>query len=80
MVGSYNSEVANVVPTKYPPATNTLPLANKIAVWVCRGIVIDPVTVHVPVAGLYTSALEIALGKAPPATKTLPLLSSVLVW
>src|ERR1035437_4600422 len=42
-----------------------------------------PVTVHVPVAGLYSSALASGVAEAPsrpPATSTWPFGSSVAVW
>src|SRR5205807_8602861 len=40
-----------------PPATSTVPLASNVAVWSYRPVLRLPVTVQVPVAGSYSSAL-----------------------
>jgi hypothetical protein len=44
------------------------------------GIVILPVAVKVPVAGLYSSALARSEVLVPPATRTIPFCNSVAVW
>ena len=69
-------------PVHQPPATSTRPLGRSVAVSLARAVCIEPVAVHVPVAGSYSSAL--ATGRPvtspptiPPATSTLPSWSSV---
>ena len=64
-----------------PPTTSTSPLASSVAVCDLRAVDMLPITVHVPVVGLYNSALARAApeGSWPPATSTLPLGSSVAV-
>src|SRR5215831_6473 len=71
-------------PVHQPPATSTRPLGRRVAVSLARAVCIEPVAAHVPVAGLYSSAL--ATGRPvtsppiiPPATSTLPSWSSVAV-
>src|SRR5437773_713629 len=41
-----------------PPATRTSPFGSRTASWPVRAIVMLPVSVHLPVEGLYNSALE----------------------
>ena len=60
-----------------PPVTSTLPLGNNEAVWKLRAVLIDPVAVQVPVAGLKSSALVESLALYPPAARTVPLGNSV---
>ena len=43
----------------HPPVTSTCPLRSSVAVWKARGVVMSPVAVKVPVAGLYSSALAV---------------------
>jgi len=63
-----------------PPATSTLPFASKVAVWPIRAILIVPVRVKAPVAGLKSSAAaSVAVPFVPPVSKTLPLASKVAV-
>ena len=79
VAGSYNSAEARGLPEEsVPPATRTLPLGNKAAMWLYRVTPIDPVAEKIPVAGSYNSA-EARKTKvlAPPATRTLPLESRV---
>src|SRR5262245_7399924 len=64
-----------------PPATSTLPLNNNVAVKNSRFTFMEPVVIHFPVAGSYSSAeLVTPAAVEPPATSTLPLDSSVAVW
>jgi len=51
-------------------------------VWSYRGVDMLPVTVHLPAAGSYSSALEriCELEPSPPATNTKPFGNSVAVW
>ena len=81
MAGSYTSAVASRVPLlSRPPATSTSPFCSKVAVCSLRAVVIDPVGVQVPVAGLYSSAVaRRPLVPPPPATSTSPFCSSVAV-
>src|SRR5215467_4199550 len=71
-------------PVHQPPATSTRPPRRRVAVSLARAVCIEPVAAHVPIAGLYSSAL--ATGRPvtsppiiPPATSTLPSWSSVAV-
>src|SRR5256885_1020854 len=76
-LGSYSSAVLP------PPATRTLPLSSRVAVWKRRPLLRLPVLLHVPVAGSYNSDRSVMLGKPstknPPATSTLPVVSNVAV-
>src|SRR5438105_4411310 len=54
-----------------PPATRTLPSANRLAVCRVRQTFMFPVRVQVPVAGSYSSA------HPAPATRTVPSVSRV---
>src|ERR1700728_517118 len=95
VAGSYSSALLVSVqksssqPVK-PPATSTLPSGSRVAVWYSRSTCIRPVSVQVPVAGSYSSALRRVLRKLPalqewprlqppPATSTSPSGSSVAV-
>ena len=63
-----------------PAATRTMPLGSKVAVCQKRAVFRLPVTVQVPLAGAYSSALAKALKPLiPPATRTMPLESKVAV-
>src|SRR5580700_2143653 len=92
VAGSYNSalEYLNWLqqkpPELRPPATSTSPLFSSVALCCSRAACIEPVCVHVPVAGLYSSALATSLQKSssqllkPPAASTWPSGSRVAVW
>jgi hypothetical protein len=56
-------------------------LGSRVAVWLERPAFMLPVTVQVPVAGLYSSALARAIlpVPGPPTARTWPLGSSVAV-
>src|SRR5205823_1230797 len=57
------------------------PLGNRVDVCSERATLRLPVTLHVPVAGSYSSAvLRALLTRKPPVIRTLPLDSSVAVW
>jgi len=61
-----------------PPATSTMPLGRRVAVWESRAVLKLPVSEQVPVAGSYSSALVRApVPSFPPATSTVPLSSNV---
>src|SRR5437764_163130 len=84
--GSYSRAVltagkSDPTAAQQPPATRTWPLGSSVAVWPMRAVAMLPVTVHVPLAGSYSSAL--LSGQAvlvqPPATRTFPLGSKVAV-
>src|SRR5205807_2568816 len=80
--GSYSSALAiggegKVISSA--PATCTMPLGNNVAVFADRPLFRLPVTVQVPVAGSYSSALGRAPLLSPPATSTLPLGNCVAV-
>jgi hypothetical protein len=90
VLGSYTSaEDRALMPTPATltvlPATRTLPLGSSVAVCPLRAVPREPVAVHVPVLGSYTSAEEVptppppTTTTPPPATRTLPLGSSVAV-
>src|SRR6516164_2855605 len=89
VAGSYSSALLSgplppPPPPAPPPATSTRPLGSSVAVWKARAPLMLPVGFHVPVAGLYSSALENAvqpklMQPSPPATSTWPLFSSVAV-
>ena len=71
------------VPAGLPPATSTLPLGSKTARCPLRLVAIGGTVVHNPVAGSYSSAVDVTEGKRPPvkmppATNTLPFGSNVL--
>ena len=79
--GSYNCVLARPIPGPTPPATSTFPFASNVAVCNARVFVeypvmfvMDPVSVHAPVAGSYNSALpsEFRPISKPPTTNTLP--------
>src|SRR5204863_4186995 len=62
-----------------PPAASTVPFGSSVIVNERRSWLIDPVKLHVPVAGLKSSAVGIgskAVLSAPPATRTCPFVSS----
>jgi hypothetical protein len=64
-----------------PAATRTMPLGSKVAVCSKRAVFRLPVSVQVPLAGAYSSALAKALTPLiPPAIRTMPLDSKVAVW
>src|SRR5260221_5173088 len=66
-----------------PPATKTWPFGSSVAVWDSRGVVMLPVTLHLPETGSYSSALVSLFADVPsppPATSTRPLGSNVAVW
>src|SRR5215469_4533782 len=48
-----------------PPVTSTSPLRSSVAVWYWRPACMLPVRAHVPVAGLYSSALARLFRKLP---------------
>src|SRR6266545_2920435 len=85
VAGSYTSALDNEVycaASGAPPVTSSLPLNSRVVVWFSRAIASEPVTVHVPVAGSYSSAVDNAepvLRLWPPATSTFPLGSNVAV-
>src|SRR5581483_9320965 len=57
------------------------PSARRVAVWLSRAVLREPVLVHVPVAGLKRSAVTVAGPPVlPPATRTEPSRSRVAVW
>src|SRR6266571_3263912 len=76
-VGSYSCAEA-MRPLYVPPATRTLPLGRRVAVWPARFWDMLPAEDHVFVVGSYSSAEETP--PYPPATRTLPFRSSVAVW
>src|ERR1041384_4919353 len=85
VAGSYTSVLEREVNWKLsgaPPETNTLPSSSRVVVWFSRALASEPVTVHVPVAGSYSSqvAVEPAALTWPPAASTFPLDSNVAVW
>src|SRR5512142_570665 len=66
----------------FPPATSTLPLVRRVAECRKRSSPVLPVSVHLPVAGSYSSALDDGLPptcSSPPTTSTFPSASSVAV-
>ena len=69
---------------RLPPAINTLPSGNRVAVCHNRAVIMLPVGTKVPVSGSYNSALATeslkAVGETPPAIKTLPSASKVAVF
>src|SRR5579859_6336592 len=91
VAGLYSSAVAYgppplvKPPSLNPPVTRTWPLGSRVAVCCSRGACIEPVTDHVPVAGLYSSASLRSEQKSssqllnPPATSTCPSGSRVAV-
>src|SRR6516164_5457499 len=66
-----------------PPATSTWPFCSSVAVWFCRAVVMLPVALQVPAAGLYSSAPLVTVwltpASTPPATSTCPFCSTVAV-
>ena len=72
---SYSSALLRALPLN-PPATSTLPLGSNVAVGDRRAVVRLPVSLQVPLAGSYSSALPLL---SPAATSTLPLDSNVAV-
>src|SRR5262249_4194195 len=84
VAGLYSSALASGVQQPgglEPPTTRTSPLGSRVALCPTRAMVIEPVTLHVPVLGSYTSALAMGPQDAPlpPATRTRPSGSSVAV-
>ena len=83
LAGSYSSALAEGLKLlSSPPATRTMPLGSKVAVWFSRASLRLPVVVQLPLAGSYSSALAegLKLLSSPPATRTMPLGSKVAVW
>src|SRR5438874_12699946 len=62
-----------------PPDWRTFPFGSKTAVAAQRRSCIEPVNVHLPVAGSNNSALERKALPAPPAASTFPLDNRVAV-
>ena len=66
-----------------PPSARARPSASRVKVNDVRGAASDPVALHLPVVGSYSSAADTEdpvvafVSRLPPATSTLPLLSSV---
>src|ERR1035441_3068990 len=59
-----------------PPIASTCPLSSEVSVCCLRGTVKDPVAVHDPVAGSYTSASAVAsrwLLMMPPRHQDVPI-------
>ena len=81
LVESYSSALAiggegKVISS--PPATSTMPLGNKVAVFADRPLFRLPVRVQLPLTGSYSSALaRMPLLVLPPATRAMPLVSNV---
>src|SRR5262245_27882590 len=69
-----------VSPSEVPPATSTVPLGNKVALWLNLALFSVFVAVQVPSA-LYNSTLETEELPlvVPPATSTCPVGSNVAV-
>src|ERR1039458_2559085 len=64
-----------------PPATRTRPFGSSAADCARRDVAMLPVTFHLPVLGLYSSALlRKPVVPSPPATSTWPFGSSVALW
>src|SRR6202158_4335144 len=64
-----------------PPATSTSPFGNSAADCPRRDVAMLPVTVHLPVLGLYSSALlRKPVVPSPPANSTWPFGSRVALW
>jgi hypothetical protein len=64
-----------------PPATNTVPLVNSVAVLKVRANERDPAFIQVLVDGSYNSVLTSVPNEleVPPATSTFPVARSVAV-
>src|ERR1019366_5739932 len=88
-VGLYSSAVASAFPLpspllSQPPATRTFPSGKSVTVKSTRLLVMEPVVDHLPVVGLYSSAVaspspSVWLSSVPPTTRTCPLGRSVAV-
>jgi hypothetical protein len=50
--GVYSSALLNSLTASLPPALTTLPLCSTVEVWPDRALLMLPVAIHVPVAGL----------------------------
>jgi hypothetical protein len=50
--GVYSSALSSSLTASLPPALTTLPLWSTVEVWPARALLMLPVAVHVPVAGL----------------------------
>jgi hypothetical protein len=61
----YSSALLKMVKPLTPPAASTFPLGSKIAVCTARGSFRLPVSVHIPLAGSYSS--EFPLPSNPPS-------------
>src|SRR5262249_2767928 len=73
-VGSESDAELRIVPELLPPATSTLPLDSKVAVWKLRAPLGAVAAIQVPALGEYSSAvLRLAPAVTPPTTSTLPL-------
>src|ERR1700704_2218866 len=72
--GSNNSALLRLLVVVFddcPPASKTLPLGSKVAVWKLRGVISAPPTVKAPVAGSYSSEEPtVAVPVTPPASRT----------
>src|SRR4030095_1117319 len=77
----YNSAVALMVGKSSPPAASTIPLDSRTAVCRARALLRLPVTVQVPLAVSYSSALTALrpLLSNPPAASVIPLGNKVAV-
>src|SRR4029079_12495933 len=61
LAGSYTSAFAAPSLARLPPASNTVPSSNRVAVRdAAPGSAMSPVGVHVPVAGSYSAARPLA--------------------
>src|SRR5262245_9947028 len=67
-------------PGQTPPTTRTLPSGSSVAVWLARGVSIEPVLLQVPAGGSKISAVATAVDSPhPPAASTLPFGRRVVV-
>src|SRR5882724_9617641 len=83
LVGLYSSAVLSAFPLPFPllsqpPVTRTFPLSKSVAVKSTRLLAMEPVVDHLPVVGLYSSAVaspspSTVLSSVPPTTRTCPL-------
>src|SRR6266540_515333 len=84
VAGSYTSALDNEVycaASGAPPVTSSLPLNSRVVVWFSRAIASEPIAVHVPAAGSYSSQVVVEPEALtwPPAASTFPLDSNVAV-
>ena len=88
LTGSYSSAVGMMIKLldcgPIPPTISTCSFGKRVAVWDCRPVVMEPVSVNWPVAGLKISAVALGafslFSSRPPVMRIVPSANGVEAW